>query len=283
MRYILYVWSKGVQMQSLDDKSVKIILKYNINRPYFGKFTASGLAGAYAKLKTTAQWDTPVKFSSVPVGHIDGNIICNALWYEMSYNPARFGTVSPFLHNGKNNIFYFCEHGVPNWTPQAGKEILAQVQYELVSYMTRNATPNGQWRDVVPSDKNGNAKIEIHDGHSNDTYKILAHLRNSIAMVARQNVTDFEKKRGPYRPEIASVVQMRHPHGLRSDALAPLNVPGPAPLESVAELARQERLDDQMDNLQITIDNRDSISPDLYDQAVQDMQYIMMQNKEKIR
>ena len=93
-------------MQSLDDKSVKIILKYNINRPYFGKFTASGLAGAYAKLKTTAQWDTPVKFSSVPVGHIDGNIICNALWYEMSYNPARFGTVSPFLHNGKNNIFY---------------------------------------------------------------------------------------------------------------------------------------------------------------------------------
>lgn len=270
-------------MQSLDDKSVKIILKYNINRPYFGKFTAGGLAGAYAKLKTTAQWDTPVKFSNVPVGYIDGNIICNALWYEMSYNPVRFGTVSPFLHNGKNNIFHFCEHGVPAWTPQAGKEILAQVQYELVSYMARNATPNGQWRDVVQSDKNGNAKIEIQDGYSNNTYKILAHLRNSIAMVARQNVADFEKKRGPYRPEIASVVQTRHPHGLRSDALAPLNVPDQATFGSVAELARQERLDDQMDNLQITIDNRDSISPDLYDQAVQDMQYIMMQNKGKIR
>ena len=284
-------------MHNLDDKTIKMILEYNTTRPYFGKLTADRLATAYARLKASEKWDEPLRYADVPVGLVDGNVICNALWHEMSYNPVRFGTLSPFMHNGKNNIFHFCSQGAPTWTPAAGHDALEHVRYELVAYMNLNAAPNGQWRDVVQTDKHGNVEIAMVNGHSDNVYKILAHVRNSIKFVTRQNVTDFSKRRGPYRAAIASVVATRHPHGLRSDALAPLNVAVPytgdlfaqgptAPTpktprapelsDDIADLIAQERMDDQMDSLQITIDNRDNVSLDLYDQAMHDLKDILV-------
>lgn len=284
-------------MHNLDDKTIKMILEYNTMRPYFGKLTADRLATAYARLKASEKWDEPLRFADVPVGLVDGNVICNALWHEMSYNPVRFGTLSPFMHNGKNNIFHFCSQGAPTWTPAAGHDALEHVRYELVAYMNLNAAPNGQWRDAVQTDKHGNVEIAMENGHSDNVYKILAHVRNSIKIVTRQNVTDFSKRRGPYRAAIASVVAARHPHGLRSDALEPLNVAVPyngdlfaqrpaAPAsktprapelsDDIADLIAQERMDDQMDSLQITIDNRDNISLDLYDQAMHDLKDILV-------
>lgn len=286
-------------MHNLGDKTIKMILEYNTMRPYFGKLTADNLATAYARLKTSEKLDVPLKKADVPVGLIDGNVICNALWYEMSYNLVRFGTVSPFMYNGKNNIFHFCNHGAPTWSPVAGREVLERVRYELIRYMQLNAMPNGQWCDVVQADKRGNVAIAMENGHSDNMYKILAHLRNSIKFVTRQNMTDFSKYYGSHRPAIMAVIAVRHPHGLRSDATEPLDAAVPyngdlfskspvvpvkktshAPEQSndISDLIAQERIDDQLDSLQITIDNRDNVSTDLYNQAVQDLIDILGQN-----
>ena len=128
------------------------IVKYSAQRAYIGKLTGAGLAGAYGQFKHTQDWDKPITSANVVVGHIDGGVICRALWYEMSYNPARFGKVSPFTYKGREDIYHFCRVGVPENFP--GYEIIEKIQSyikieELTKEQERRSKQYGFFLSVV--------------------------------------------------------------------------------------------------------------------------------------
>lgn len=265
-------------MSGLTDNQIKIILQYDVDRPYFGMLTARKLAQAYGQIIVSRNHERPITSVPLLVGRIDGDVICGALWREMSYNPGRFGTVSPFVHNGKNDIYHFCRTDVANFQD----EVLASVHGTLVDYMSLNANPiNNAWRDELPVSANGYVRIEQENGHSNKTYKKLACLRDGIAAVARQNVKDFERKRGAFRAPIIDAVAKRHPDGVRPylpitgrGAATPI-VPSYVVAESRSIAAERERMEDALDRLQITLDSRDYIDSDVYDQAQAEYQAIL--------
>lgn len=190
--------------------SLRKVIKYSVARPYFDEFAAVNLDSAFGKFKQSKDWEKPVKSESVQVGHIDGGVICRALWNEMSYNPKRFGKVSPFLHNGKENIYRFCDKPVPETTPAF--ELVETLRAKLVDFMTLNALPNGQWNDVVKA-YNGLVYTTYVNGHSDNTYKKLTLLREMIHLIASQNMKDWKLK--AYRTEMIKVIETRHPNGIR--------------------------------------------------------------------
>jgi len=252
------------------DNKIKLVLKYDTSRHYFAGFSPDALSAAYGRLKTSASWNIPDVTTSLYVGKIDGNVICNALWNEMSYNPVRFGTVSPFVFNNKNNLFAFCDR---RGASHINSDILAEIRHKLIVYMNINSDSNGGWYDAVRTNATGYVSIQIIDGHSNDNYKILAMLRDCITIIARQNVADFKKKRGPYRNAIIDVVRSRHPdwvRGTRAHIAQPQKkTPVMAPDVPVDD--EEERFDKMMENLQITLDNEKYVSPDVYQQAQEDI------------
>ncbi len=256
-----------------EDKKIKLVLKYDTSRRYFAGFSPDALSAAYAKLKTTEVWNIPHLTASLHVGKIDGNVICNALWNEMSYNPVRFGTVSPFVFNNKNNIFAFCDRRGATHVNGDSSHVLAEIRHNLIAFMNINANSNGGWYDAVRTNATGYVSIAIIDGHSNNNYKILALLRNCITIIARQNVADFQKKRGPYRNAIIDVVRSRHPdliRGTRTQGCPAYNEEPVVETDSSVE-EEEDRLDKMMENLQITLDNERYVSPEVYQQAKDDI------------
>lgn len=195
----------------MDKKLEKIsrnILKYNTRRAYFSKFTAAELDYAHGLLRRTQNLDRPVKSAPIRVGHIDGYVICRALWYEMSYNPVRFGTVAPFPINRGDVIFRFCDHPVPENTP--GYDIVKDIWSDLITYMRAMPDATGGW----------NPEIETTDGwiqleNFSVYYKKLTLLRKIIHKIASQNVEDFKHKE--YRAEMLNVIKKRHPNGTRTN------------------------------------------------------------------
>ena len=92
----------------INDMRIRNILRYDTSKAYFGSFTANDLSNAVGRIKASRNWTNPIDAVNIYIGHIDGDVICNALWHEMSYNPVRFGTVSPFMFHGKNSLYHFC-------------------------------------------------------------------------------------------------------------------------------------------------------------------------------
>lgn len=269
-------------MQSFDDKQICAILEYNINRPYMGEFRPCDLTDAYGRIKASRDWDKPLSCVDIKVGKINGDIICGALWYEMSYNPVRFGTTSPFYFNDRNSIYRFCEKSYKKNPGDKLSQILVDIRYHLIEYLNLNALPNGAWHDAINT-RFGRVSIGLRsDGHSNSMYKRLAHLRETIKLIARQNVYDFKKKRGPYRAEIMRMVAERHPDGERIPILAPRvtqrqqlkNVSSYSSSEMNMEFDAQDRIDNMLDSAQITIDNQAYVSADTYAQALYDIENI---------
>lgn len=177
-----------------DNKYILKQISYNVHYPYIGSFTPHELSSAYWLHHTDEMQDAKM----LRVGNIDGNVICNALWREMSRNPVRFGDSSPFVFNGRNNIYAFCSsaHYCVSDGDTAG--VLYAIRHNLIGYMTLNALPNGQW----------NARLDTKDGvvyiGTNKNYAMLAKLRECIKIIARRNVADFKNKKGPYRNGIVS-------------------------------------------------------------------------------
>ena len=102
--HILYSARKrgGKVIPKSQDK-LRSFLKYSAQRAYFGELTGDALSRLYQRLDR-CEYGTPV---TIKIGKINGDVICRALWREMSFNPGYFGTVSPFVFNGVNNIFMF--------------------------------------------------------------------------------------------------------------------------------------------------------------------------------
>lgn len=257
-----------------DDRHIQSIIKYNTSRAYIGEFTANDLRDAYVRLRTSYETEFPLGFTDVRIGLINGNVICDALWNEMSYNPVRFGSSSPFLVDGRNNIYRFCQIRGDINSPDKTESVLATMRFKLIHFLHWNSDRNGAWRDAMITNA-GYVPVGMRaDGHANSMYKRLANLRDSIKIIAYQNVADFKDIYGPYRAEIINMVKKRHPDGIR-----PLRAPKVQPMAPVSPIAspaieydNEERVDKAMENLAITMDNQKYFSPDDYAQAVSDFE-----------
>jgi len=263
-------------MPGLNDAQIKNILKYNTMRPYIGQMTAANLHGAYSDVKRSRDWDTPYPYVNVKIGTINGNVICDALWYEMSYNPVRFGAASPFVFGGRNNIYRFCRTHVDNNLPAF--DVIAEIRHNLIGFMTLNANEAGGWNDVIYA-PGGVIPVGINDDdYADDAYKMLAHLRGCIKAIARQNITDFSKKRGPYRNAIIDVATRRHPHGTRGIGPRPKVMAAPVVKSSTCmdmEYDKDDYLDKMQESLEITLANANYVSAHVYEQAKQDYDLLL--------
>ena len=255
------------------------ILKFNTARKYFGEFTGNDLNMAYKIFKHTQDWNKPMVNAQVRVGYIDGPMICRVLWNEMSYNPVRFGTTSPFLYNGQEKIFRFWQK---NLTPDMpGYEALVKVQQHLNDFLMFNRLPNGQYYDVV-NPKYGILITQFVDGHSDNNYKKMAALREALKVITEQNEKDFEDEK--YRNEMFRVISERHPNGIRSNTFVintiPKDVPTPRPL--TPEEAAEDRLDKAEENARITADTYKYRPSKDYKQALSDLKTFRdMRNNQK--
>lgn len=264
-------------MNKKKENSILRILRYDGARKYFGEMTGHELNMAYKIFKHTQDWEKPVVNARVRVGRIDSSIICNALWHEMSYNPVRFGNISPFLNRG-DAIYRFCDKELPTTTP--GYNVLVRVQKNLRDFMALNHDSNNGWNDVI-SPKDGYVVVKFVNDHSDDNYKMLATLRATMRIITEQNEQDFA--RPEYRGEMLRVILARHPNGVRgtrpiAQSMAETYI-APQPLSPDEE--REDRLDQAMDNAQITAENEKYFSAEQSVQAVNDMkQYAIMGAKE---
>ncbi len=241
------------------------LVKYSAHRAYFGKLTGAGLSDAYGVFKHTQGWDEPITSASVIVGHIDGGIICRALWHEMSYNPARFGKVSPFLHNGKESVYRFCDKPVAQDAP--GFMVLEKLHGKLIQFMDLNKLPNGAWNADI-KDTNGIVRISYEDGHSDDNYKKLSLLVQMIRIVISQNLEDFNRKN--YRVQMMNVIAKRHPNGVRDNAKAIKNNAMQIEANTMTDKEMEEdRMDKALESAQITLDNQKYVPDDQYNDALQ--------------
>ncbi len=271
-------------MQSLNDIQIKKILAYNIRRAYIGRLTAENLGNAFALIKRSRDWDNPVSQCNLAVGNINGDVICNALWYEMSYNPGRFGDVSPFVFNGRNSIYRFCDKPYGGNLSGKAADVIASIRHHLIEYMNLNSDDKRSWRDVIIA-PGGNVSVGVNaDGHSDDMYKMLAHLRDCIKVITRQNVSDFAKKRGQYRQAIINVVNIRHPDGVRSigsnTGQGTVQWKAVTPTVMQMEYDEQDRIDKMLESAQIIMDNKDYVSAELYNQALYDMETLLQRASE---
>ena len=224
------------------------VVKYNRGRAYFDKFTAAGLDAAFGLFRHTRDWDKPITQASVNVGKIDGVVICRALWYEMSYNPVRFGTVSPFLHKGKESIYRFCDSDIPQNAP--GFKLLEKLHGEMIHFMTLNQNPNGGWNATVNTNDQGMVQIKLVDGCADKNYEMLSSLRKMIHWIATQNLKDFDRK--SYRTEMLKVISERHPNGIRNNVTHNTYTPKPVQptiIENTFEDAENERIEIETDKI----------------------------------
>lgn len=252
------------------DKQIISVLKYDVSRPYLGEFTFSDLYSAQRDLRRDEYYSdgTGTRNTQVYVGTINGYVICGALWRLMEYNPVRFDT-NPFVYNGRYDIFRFAtDFYLPADASTA--DVISGLRSKLRDFLSLNAAPNGQWRDEIAT-RDGFVDTVLNDGRTGTMYKKLCLLRDAIKMVTQQNCADFNAKSKPYRDGIIRAVGRLHPGLLNANMPAQKTKPMPAVTNFADDYADQDRIDDQMESLQITLDNRNSVSPELYDQARNDM------------
>lgn len=252
--------------------TMRNILRYDVNRAYIGNFTGAEIGGAFNLYRRSKKWDKPIVNTKVDTGYIDGVAICSAVWYEMSYNPKRFGTVSPFLYKGKEDIFRFCDYEtvLPKDTP--GYDVVCDVREKMRMYLHMNKRQNGQWYDVIDSSK-GNTVVSFVSGCPDKIYKKLGLLRDIIRIVVSQNLKDVNI--AAYRKEMKLVIDARHPNGVRAKK-TPYCVDKILEEEKrkrEEEQARLERLEDAEENALLTTDKRTYINVPMnqYMQAIEDL------------
>lgn len=295
--FLCYLLKKEASMSKLTDKQIENILKYNTGKAYFGDFTARSLSNSVGRIKTSWQWDKPIEFININIGHIDGDVICNALWREMSYNPVRFGTVSPFRFKGKNSLYHFCNSSNNHALTPENMEIFSKIRYHLTCFMTLNAHPNGAWNDTIIGQI---LTIRLENGHSNCEYKMLAHLRDCIKIITTQNINDFKDKTKQYRAGIISRINNLYYMDTQSPVKTNTEKNNPVLFQptimhidnsatsasminknnetsqSVSlEYDYDAHIDNQIESLKIILENKTYYDSSTYEQALKDYEYLI--------
>jgi len=248
------------------DRKIKSVLQYDASYPYFGELKFSELYNAQRTMRRNEYYNANgSRDARVWVGKINGDVICGALWRQMGYNPGRF-TTNPFLYNGRNNIFRFVAGGAALFSDKVAADVIASVRGKLREYLFANAGQNGQWRDEIATIDNGFVYTVLNDGRTGTMYKKLCMLRDAVKLITLQNCADFDSKDEPYRAKIIQAVQQRHPErfGIVPAADAP-----------TADDIAEDKIYEKMEHVQITLDNRNNVSPDLYEQACAEMATLM--------
>ncbi|MCQ2568053.1 MAG: hypothetical protein MJ163_00440 [Alphaproteobacteria bacterium] len=191
------------QQTQKERERVYKIIKYDVNRKYFGDWTPAGLNATY-------NTPSPISFY---IGVLSVDKICDALWKEMSYNPERFGTVSPFKFNGQNSIDFFINQEIDLYDNDY--EVLVMLQSYLLRFWNL-ALQYDKSLVVTNCLKNTNITISTHFSSNPNTkptpnaaYIMLGCLRDSIHKIATQNIKDFGK--AIYRDQIVDTVKSRYP------------------------------------------------------------------------
>ena len=194
---------------TLDLQQLKQIIQYNAKRMYFGEWRPIRIDEIF---RNTSGGNRP---EELPIGNLTEDIICNVLWYEMSYNPVRFGTVSPFKNpDGKNSILYF----IDTYRKKAPREENGLIPNDIMTLVW-------QIGDFVKNLK----KADLYDGFvktgklpqvlsilgADENYYVLTTLRKAIHAIAKQNWQDL--KDPMYKKDIIEIAMKRHPAGKRSD------------------------------------------------------------------
>lgn len=201
-------------------KRIKEVIKYNVSRRYFIYWAPRDLYNCYS----TLFHDRSINSIKFGLGNLSVDKVCNVLWTEMSYNPVRFGTQSPFEINGKNSLQYFCNMEIDENLKSA--KTLLKVQNSLKEFY-HIACDQDKNFEKTNRFKNTFVEIRIYD-HAipqnplrnymkkpapNIGYKMLTELIHCIHTITSQNLADLNRK--TYFEPMFDVVLNRHPNLIR--------------------------------------------------------------------
>lgn len=197
---------------TFSQKQLKQIIYYDAERLYYGNWKAKTLDQMY---HITEASDQPEPMSMY-VGDLTNDIICNTLWYEMSYNPLRFGNVSPFktLVDDKNDIVYFnttYRKKLQQQTRQFLPNNIMDLTWNISNFVSC-LHKTELYDDFV---KTGKLPTHFDIYGPNHNFYLLSSLRKAIHAITKQNWEDL--KDPLYKQQIITTVQHRHPKGYRSD------------------------------------------------------------------
>ena len=200
----------------------KDIIKYNVARKYFGDWNPEELNACYRSEEPT----------TLRIGILSVDDICDTLWNEMSYNPVRFGTKNPFEIDGKNSLEKFID--TPIAPDNKAFKTLSIVQFYLSKFW-RLATKYDETFALTKHFKSNCVTITTSFSTKpkskpipSMTYVMMANLRKSIKKIATQNLSDFGKK--TYQQQMIDIILTRHPDLVR-----------PIKIQNFAATTRQDK------------------------------------------
>lgn len=202
----------------MQTKTLDNIIKYSPSRMYFGNWSEDVLNNTHNEATKTK------KPQKLYVGDLTNDIICNALWYEMSYNPERFSKTSPFVVQNQNSLVYFdttyktkMSHKTKDFLPDEIVNLTWNVNVFLGNLKTVNLYNTFVTTGKLPNFFTIAAAKPVTNGILclDTDHRILHSLNEAIHAIARQNYLDLNDP--AYRDKIIQTVQQRHPTGKRSD------------------------------------------------------------------
>jgi len=196
-------------MSLTKEQRIKQIIKYNTSRKYFGGWTPYDLNKSYVSTE-------PI---SIYIGNLSTDIICDAIWNEMSYNPKRFGNSSPFMFDNKNSLTFFITKEISQ--DDKACHILSKIKSYLSNFYNMAIKYDDTFKTTNRFKKSyitiTNTQPLPPDSKPQPcfNYKMLGCLRTCIHIIASQNIQDFNKK--SYREQIINTVINKHPNLTRSN------------------------------------------------------------------
>ncbi len=287
---------KAPRYKSPLDIQIADMLAFNKHRAYVGELSL-------ARVRT---WqDSESEFPELVIGKITPDIICDALWKLMSLNPLRYGTKSPFIFDGVNHIFKFTDGNFI--APQNGRGAMGNVAHHLHEFMTANGAAHGlrgQWTADI------NAPGGVIYDKTMALQDAMVHLMYAFKVIANQNAHDFQTPKyhdsivaavrqqnnpsrptPPVQPTPPNPTKPQNPNinpGADTQLEIDFNTPVAAerskqtspykPLNNDARMKYNTEMPsdhdlDAEDSIDITLQNRGSVSEELYLQALADKQY----------
>lgn len=193
---------------TLNLQQLKQIIQYNAKRMYFGEWKPSRIDDAF---RDTSGGTQP---EELYIGNLTEDIICDVLWYEMSYNPLRFGSSSPFKKDGKNSILHFIDT-YRKLAPRGTDGLLSHEVITLVWQINDFITNLKKANLYEVFTKTGKLPSIFPILGADENYHVLTTLRKAIHTIAKQNWLDT--KDPAYKEHIEKIAAKRHPTGKRSD------------------------------------------------------------------
>ena len=221
-------------------QTINDIVRYNTSRQYFGRWTPRQLHEAYNRARNSEYSRTTTLDTDV----ISVDDICDTLWNEMSYNPSRFGTKSPFIFDGKNSIRKFCDaHKVyiANKKPVLTQK--EKIEEETKALLVRLGNELDRFLKLMDDydqsfSANGFTSTDsVEIGLQNDAeqanigYKLLSKLVYCIHEICKQNLYDYtHKSLGLHREMLKVILEQRHKNFVR-----PMKIPNYRKIKSLEE------------------------------------------------